>query len=343
VLEPNGGRLSWSVQGDWIAFDQRGADGFYDLYLMAPNGGLRKCLTCELFEFRKAHAYNPTWHPSGKYLVFQVQAVAGKLGLSAAEMTSPDRGLHSALWVIDRAGKNFWQLTGAGRGGNTVLDPCFSHEGGQLAFSERFKSKQGRWGEWAVRVADFEIKAGVPRLKNVRTFQPGVQPNFIQVDGFAPSDDALLVSGNLDGQSESGMDVYRMSLAGGALARVTRTPSEWDEGARFSPAGDRIAWTSDRDALARRAPPPPARFASARAQRRDLWLMREDAADQERITFFNHPAAPESLRGAVVSDFDWSPDGRELAVHVVTDLEEGVERIYMVRLRAQDEEPAPTP
>jgi hypothetical protein len=69
--------------------------------------------------------------------------------------------------------------------------------------------------------------------------------------------------------------------------------------------------------------------------------MLADASDQERLTFFNHPAAPEALRGAVVSDFAWSPDGRQLAVHVVTDMEEGVERIYMVRLKSESESAEP--
>ncbi len=332
VLEPGGGRLAWSVQGDWIAYDQRDAEGFYNIHIMAPDGGFRKCLTCPLREFRKAHAYNPSWHPSGNYLVFQVQLAANKLKLSPAEMTTPDRGLHSAIWVIDKAGKNFWQLAGGAETSSVLLDPTFSHEGDRLAFSERIRSRQGRWGEWVVRIGDFRVKAGVPRLRKVRSLKPGDNRRFVTISGFSPSDDSLLVAGNLDrGQSASGMDIYEMSLEDGSLRRITRSRREWDEGAHFSPSGERIAWTSDRG-----VPPGKStqrvRAPSARAQRRELWLMRADASDQERLTFFNHPAAPESLRGAVVSDFAWSPDGRRLAVHVVTDLGEGEERIYLVEL-----------
>ena len=331
VLEPGGGRLAWSVQGDWIAYDQMDAEGFYNIHIMAPDGGFRKCLTCPLREFRKAHAYNPSWHPSGDYLVFQVQLAAKKLKLSPAEMTTPDRGLHSAIWVIDKAGKHFWQMTGSDPN-SVFLDPTFSHEGDRLAFSQRIRSRQGRWGEWAVRVAQFRLKAGVPRLRKIETFKPGDNRRFVTVSGFSPSDTSLLLAGNLDsGQSETSMDVYEMSLEDGTLRRITRSRREWDEGAHFSPSGERIAWTSDRG-VAPTKNTQRVRATSARAQRRELWVMRADASDQERLTFFNHPAAPESLRGAVVSDFAWSPEGKRLAVHVVTDLGRGEERIYLVEL-----------
>jgi len=335
VLEPGGGRLAWSVQGDWIAYDQMDAKGFYNIHIMDPNGRFRKCLTCPLREFRKAHAYNPSWHPSGNYLVFQVQLLARRLKLSPAEMTTPDRALHSSIWIIDKTGKHFWQLVSSAQTTGVLLDPVFSHEGDHLAFSERVRSKKGRWGEWAVRVGQFRIKAGVPRLRKVKSFKPGDRHRFVTVSGFSPSDDAVLVAGNLDnGQSELGMDVYEMSLKDGSVRPLTRSRREWDEGAHFSPDGELVAWTSSRGVDLGKTSQQ-VRAPSARAQRRELWLMRADGGDPQRLTFFSHPAAPESLRGAVVSDFAWGPEGKRLAVHVVTDLAAGVERIYLIELKGR--------
>ena len=64
-LIEGGGRLDWSRQRQTIAYDAPDRDGFHDLWLWdVPSGG-RRCLTCEMFEFRKAHVLSPTWHPSG--------------------------------------------------------------------------------------------------------------------------------------------------------------------------------------------------------------------------------------------------------------------------------------
>ncbi|MGD2186038.1 MAG: hypothetical protein PVI71_07920, partial [Desulfobacterales bacterium] len=38
ILTPDGGRLSWSRKSNKIAFDRLGRDGYFDLWLMKPDG-----------------------------------------------------------------------------------------------------------------------------------------------------------------------------------------------------------------------------------------------------------------------------------------------------------------
>lgn len=333
LLKRGGGRLDWSVQGDQLAFDQRGGDGLYDLYVMAPDGGGQRCLTCDHPELRKAHAFNPVWHPSGQVLAFLVQDRGDKLDLSTAALTSPDRGLRCELWVISRDGRRLWRLTrSVGRGG-ALLDPAFSHEGDRLAWSERVGSRGGRWGEWVVRVGRFRLRAGVPRLSDVETYKPGEDRHLLVVSDFAPDDRHLLLAGEVGTRPVDGaLDLYRMSLEGGRLEPLLETPDEWDEQIRASPGGSYLVWTSSRGLPAAPRLGQLGESPTARPVPRELWMMAQDGGDPRRLTSFNRSDGPGNGRGAVVSDFAWRPDGGALAVHVITDLATGEEAIYLLEL-----------
>ncbi len=336
-----GGRVDWSVQGDLLAFDRRGPDGFYDLYVARPDGSGERCLACQLLEFRSSHAYNPSWHPSGRLLVFQAQPLARTLELSAAAMASPDRGIHSELWTISSDGKVFFQLTPGGQG---LLDPVFSHEGDLLAWSERVSSKRGRWGEWVLRVARFSDRAEVPKLGRVETLEPGAARLFAVAHGFTPDDKGLVVSGNFEvGQAESGMDAGRVELGSGKLTAFTRTLAEWDEQARFAPDGVHVAWTTDRNLSRRPQPLAPGTRAAARPSPRELWLRRAEGGGEVRLTYFNQADTPAAGTGALVSDFAWSPDGTQLAVSVLGDLANPREDIYLLTLAPPSERPPGNP
>ncbi len=336
LLLTNGGRVDWSVQGDWIAFDKRGDDGFYDLYVMKPDTSLERCLTCRLLEFRKTHAYNPSWHPSGKLLAFQAQRLARKLKLDASEMATPDRGLHSQLWTISMDGEVFLQLT-SNDSNRALLDPNFSHEGTLLAWSERARSRIGRWGEWQIRVAKFNLRAQVPRLKKVKTYRPGERRRFVVAHGFSPDDKRLLVSGNLArDQPEAGMDIYLLDLESRETSPLTQTFSEWDQQAQISPNGVHVAWSSNRNLPRTRAPAPPGIPFSARPQRRELWIQNLDGSGQERLTFFNHPSSFMAEAGATVADFAWGPEGNSIVLQVVTDFVGQKEALYLLELHASE-------
>ncbi|MCH9648485.1 MAG: hypothetical protein K0U98_09615 [Deltaproteobacteria bacterium] len=329
---PEGGRVDWSVQGDWIAFDKRGDDGYYDIYVAKPEATDERCLTCSLLEFRKSHAYNPTWHPSGQLLVFQVQDLARKLRLGASEMATPDRGLHSQLWTISSDGEQFLQLT-QNQSNRAVLDPRFSNEGKLLAWSERVETRVGRWGRWQLRVAAFNVRAQVPQLKKVRTYRPGERRLFVTADSFSPDDKKLLITGNLEAdQPEAGMDIYLLDLETKEQTPLTHSFAEWDQQAQISPDGQYVAWTSNRNLPRLRAPAPEGATFSARPVRRELWLKKLDGSGEERLTFFNHRASSMAQTGATVADFAWSPDGDRIVLHVVMDFVGQSEAIYLLKL-----------
>ena len=309
VLKEDAGRMDWSQQGDWIAFDRAEPD-FYQIYIMQPDGGGEKCLTCEQWDFRKTNSFSPAWHPSGDYLVFQVQENAKHLDLDILRLTTPHRGLHSELWLISDRGRDPFQLTRIRDRGGAVVDPHFSHEATLLVWSQRVVSA-GRWGEWEPHVGRFQIKRGVPRLTKVKNYQPAVRKGFTLAHGFTPNDRGLLISAVPDDrQSAIGRDILELDLETGNYQRLTSTPRQWDELVFALPRADGVVWVSDRGIE---------RPAHRRLPRQgDVWYMSASGRRQERLTFFNDPQSDHFLGEALIDDLAWNPEGDKLLLHVVS-------------------------
>ena len=78
------------------------------------------------------------------------------------------------------------------------------------------------WGVWSLRLADFMVVDGVPRVTNERTFQPGQQRKMYESHGFSPDGRQLLFSGNLErGQEEIHADIYLFDVQSGRLTNLT--------------------------------------------------------------------------------------------------------------------------
>jgi Tol biopolymer transport system component len=325
------GRVAWSAQGDRLAYDKLGPEGRYHLYTADPRTLIERCLTCEPYELKKKNSLNPTWHPSGEFLVFQVQSNSKKLKLTPVELATAERGLYSELYAIRTDGKDFWQLTRGAEDGAAIIDPHFSHEGTRLLWGERVRSRVGRWGTWEIKVGEVRTRRGIMRLSSVSSYEPGPQKLFLAPSAFTPDDKGALFAGNREpGQNENGMDVYRFQFEGGRVERLTHTRRAWDEQARYSPRGDKIVWSAAAEIRLRRSDEtdglPP-------EQLRDLWIMNEDGSEKERLTYFNHPNSAESIGNAIVDNFTWNPAGDEIIAHVIWGSRGRIEQgIYLVKL-----------
>lgn len=314
-----GGRIDWSQQGDWIAFDRQGSDGFYQVFIMRPDGTREKCLTCDHWDFRKTHSLSPAFHPSGEHLVFQVQQHATKLKLDTLGLTTPHRGLHSELWVIGIDGRSPFQITRIRDRGGAVVDPHFSYEGDALAWTQRVVSL-GRWGEWEPHVARFQVKRGVPHLSKVKNYQPAVQKGFVVAHGFTPNDRGLLISA--EPAAGAGRDVLKLDLESGELERLTSSPAELDELVFALPRSDGVVWVSDRNIQRPKD--------RALPRRGDVWYMSASGRRQERLTFFNDSESDHYLGEALIDDLAWSPDGDRFLVHVVKAGAPGTDKVEQV-------------
>lgn len=310
TIKERGGRVDWSHLLNVVAFDKRGDDTYYDVYIMNPDGSDEYCFTCNT-ELPDHHNGNPAWHPSGEWLVFQSVNTAliprmdsGKVD----QFTNPGAGWLNNIWVADRAGENFYQLTDVGAQGG-VLHPHFSHDGKKLFWAERVGGGgPGTPAEnWVLKVADF-VTENRPALENIETFETGEQPHFSESHGFSLDGTKVLFSGNLKkGQPFEGMDLYVLDLQTEELTPLTETFYDWDEHASYSPDGKKIVWMSstgyEGDPL-----------------RADFWIMDATGSNKQQLTFFNNPGHPHYRSDPVVaSDSSWSSDGKRIIAYIKTE------------------------
>ncbi len=309
-----GARPDWSARGDWVAFDRRDADGRYQVWARDVVAGGERCITCDLANVRKNNNLSPAWHPSGEYLAFLSQSYPKKLDLEPQDLVTPDRGLHTEIYLARFDRKGFWQLTRIDDLGSAALDPHFSFDGDRLAWAERMGTKTGHYGSWRLRTAKLAIKRGVPRLGSPKSYRVGDQEGIRLAHEFSPDDQGLLISGNLqDGQPETGIDLYRLDLGSRELTRLTRSRPHADGHAHVTPRGEHVVWSTNIGQYPREPP----RVLDPRLLR-DLWIMRIDGSEKSRLTHFNASSREESLGEAWVGDFSFSPEGHRLAVHVMS-------------------------
>jgi hypothetical protein len=278
--------------GKLLAYSRHDArDWYMDIWVSGRSGRDRRCVTCELAEPAK-HRGGVGWDPSGRFLAFSAENddVRTRKGDRLAE---PEVGLNTNLWVISADGAKAWRLTdyqtdyANPRG---AVFPHFSPDGKRLGWSgpvEHSSTGPGReWGEWAVYLADFDVQAGVPTIKNIRTVQPGDQHGYYQLDDWSADGRRILLTANPSlGQPVTGLDVCELDLVSGSFRNLTHTPRDWDQFAHYSPDGRHVVWASSRGLAVR--------FHSVegvnwrRDIRTELWMMNRDGTGARRLTFFN--------------------------------------------------------
>jgi hypothetical protein len=318
-LTASGGRVAWSRGAqEWIAFDAvtaRGPRPRTDVFVMGSDGSGRSCVTCDVAAIPRGFIGQPAWHPDGEHLVLQAEnAHSGHRFYNHVSW-----GIDNDLWLIRRDGTGARRIW-ATAAGHAALHPHFSADGKRLVFAERVPTGQtlpqpllrrlgprgeSQWAGWRIHLADVDLAgpaAGV--LSHHRTLQPN-GPGFYETHGFAS--DGRPVYSFTPGGLPYVDDCYTAALeAPHAVRNLTNSPRSWDEHARYSPDGRRLAFVSSRGE-------PSLRFPRDRAQdlRTELFVQ-EDGGAPRAVTAVNAGQA----RPVVVSDFDWSSGGRRIVFQV---------------------------
>jgi Tol biopolymer transport system component len=360
TIVESGGRLDWSATLNLIAFDRIGPSGNYEIYTMRPDGSDLRCLTCDKPELPSGHRGNPSWHPSGEYILFQAERdagrpadrrrrvprwrrfgrmfqepdedwplQAGRRGRGRGDTSrygTPGLGLHNDVWVGDRAGSRFWKVASSDAQKGGVLHPHFSHSGDKIVWSERIGTGGAFGGKWALKVANFRVDGGTPRLEDVRTYTPGTKKGLYESHGFSPDGRKLLFTAVPErGSNAMGLDIFTFDLKTKELTNLTDSPEDWDEHAHYTPSGKKIIWMSTRGI---------GLPAKAWELRSDYWIMNADGSDKQRLTYFNDSTSEERVPGgAVAADFGMSADGRRIAAYSFKDrLKDPRGRILLIEL-----------
>ena len=319
VIEEHGSRLDWLHSEDLIAYDRMGDDGYYDVWIMNPDGTDKLCLTCDVEGLPQKNIGNPAWHPSGKWLVFQVEKENHPGG---SELCEPGRGWNNDLWAMNLDSGELHQLTDI-RLGLSTLHPQFSRDGSKLIWGETVAGLN----DWVIKIADFDSDTG--ELGNIETLRPG-EPEFpvwYETHGFSKDGQRIIFTANLmPGQSWTGADIYMFDLQTQELTQLTESFAIWDEHAHLSPDDSLVVWISstgysfDPDTL--------------EGLKTDFWLMLPDGSCKTRLTYFNEEGH-EGYTGKpmMCGDNAWNADGSKIAGRVFELGDQSSSKIVILNLK----------
>jgi hypothetical protein len=313
IVLKDGGHVAWNKKDNILAFDRRGKDGYYDLWIADPSGKNQTCITCNHPDLPNKHIGQPAWHPSGEFLVIQAQKP--NMPKRFENKAVPGAGILNDLWIIASDGKQAWQLytieDEISKDSKGILHPHFSHNGKMLFWSERKRRNDRPFGEWVLRLSDFlfEETSG-PTLQNIRTYNPGSKSSFFESHNFSPDDNYVLFTGNQDGP----LEIYELNISDGTTKRLTHNPRDtWDEHAQYSPDGKKIVWMSSKGLRCEINP----FFLQT-----EFWIMDRDGSNKHRLTYF-HDLKHQHYLGenfAVAADSDWNYDGTKIVGLVITNM-----------------------
>lgn len=226
----------WSPTGQWGAFvGYQAADKSWHIYLQRPNSRKRHSLTAET---GLALPGTPTWSPDGEYLAFSAVS-----------------GIARDLYRIRADGSELTKLTQAA---SSDFMPAWSPDGSRMAFV-------AEWTGAFVNLYVMNLENG--KFNQVRV---GLQEAYHPV--WSPDGQWLLVEtnrsplGGRDPAVSPNMDIYRLSLDGRQLLRLTDNPTD-DYAAAWSPDGEWIAYNVKRVGGGA-----------------DVYLMRPDGSNNRRLT-----------------------------------------------------------
>jgi Tol biopolymer transport system component len=298
TLKQGGSRLDWV--DNKIAYDMMGPDRVFNIHVMRPDGSDSRCLTCNHPDLPKRNIGQPTWHPGGRYLVFQAEKGEHRK-VRMGHVTSPGAGVLNDLWALDTQTNRASPIREVrDEPGQGTLHPHFSSDGRMLSWSEMKEkgglSRKQQLGYWQLMVGDFRVESGRPRLTNVRSYEPGGIA-FYENHGFSPDGSRLIFTSNFEGKGRGDYDIYTVDLR--TRQRTRLTSEDYNEHAQYSPDGRHIVWMSNR---------------GNKSGGTDYWIMNADGSNKRRLTHFNEKGYPEYVgRKISVADFAWRPDGTAIA------------------------------
>lgn len=284
-----------------IAFDRPGKDKYYDVYITDLKKKEETCLTCNSAVIPQKHNGQPAWHPDGEWIVFQSEKQNHK---GRSRYSTPGRGVFCDLWLTNKSGTVFHQLTDLPNSGDYgVLHPHFSKNGKKLSWCEMYKGaslkyKGELFGHFKLKTADFSInEEGVPQLTNIKEYIPGDKV-FYENHGFSPDGTQLLFASNLE-KDNSPLGGNKLCLLDLETEELTILAEEgYNEHACYIMDGKYILWGSNHE---------------NRNKGMDYWIMKPDGTEKQRLTYFNQKGYPESSRKRFYTvDMSWSDEKRVL-------------------------------
>lgn len=301
--EGQGGRLDWSTKRNLLAYDKIGSDGFYDLWVMNPDGSNDTCLTCSITTpLGQLNIGSPRWSPDGNWLLVVVQ----RAELKNNDNGRPGVGAACDVWAVDYANNKYYQLRDTSQypAGGGALHPVFCHRGDKVFWAER-TSDVPMAGTWVMWLADFNVdRNGVPSLSNPHQLNPpNSDASFYESHNFSLDDTKLTLTANTSGQNvlTGGGDVIIMDITTLEWTNRTNTYGIWDEHLHPIPGTSKYIWMTANQTYGD----------ASNSLRTEFWTMDGDGTNKHKLTWFNDTRSQSwnQFGGGVVADLSFGPPG----------------------------------
>lgn len=343
LFKTNAGCPKWSpVSNSQIAYHKLETDDNYDIHIMDTDGSNDTCITCNHPNLPNRHMGNHSYHPTGNMLSFIAEKPNYYLDSLLGGLAKPGIGWNCDVYMISLVTGNAYQITNLptkmGPFDTTpvtgVLGPHFSPDGTKLTWSERIDTcGTYNWGEYVIRIADFQIVNDTPIVSNIQTLQP-VTCRYLETNSFSSNSQKLYFCGNLyPNQTEYGIDIFSYDLLTTQIDTMFHTQDYFDECAHISSSDSKIAYLSTEG-----YPNDTTNNSWWSWAKGEFWIMDANGTNRNRLTNFNVSGYPEYTGKRIIpAMIDWNLNESILLAGVAeqtypafpTILEDQIYKIYI--------------
>ena len=207
------GLVVWSPSGEQYIVNKKDAVGIYQLYVGNKGSSEPACITCTArpnSPAAKRHKLQPSWHPSGKWIVLAGEREDYKKPLISTPQLI-EGWVQSGLWVniyITRPdGSKWYRLSDFGEGrADGFTGVPFTPDGTKAVWAQIVDGNifANTFGRWELILADFrEDSSGVPSFTNLRNITPA-GARWIEPGNFAPDGKSLLITADIGMKDAAG-------------------------------------------------------------------------------------------------------------------------------------------
>ena len=232
LITDHGCVRDWSTLTNKLLMDERDEKGVYPVYTLNADGSDAQAITANAGTGAPAtnrHKGFAHFDSRGRYIVMEAELAESLVGNSSRVQTADGRHWTNLTKFSTQ------KLTGA-------LSPYFSPDGRRIVYAQLTgKADRKRiFGYFELHIADFSD--GSPHLSNDRVLlgNDGVH----EPHGFSRDGTKVLFSSDRGLPSTMGLDLWEYDLKTNQARNLTNSPDQYDEHARYSPDGSRLAWGS---------------------------------------------------------------------------------------------------
>jgi Tol biopolymer transport system component len=280
----------WNKATSTVAYGKKNIAGYFKIYISDSLGNNEQQISYAGWRTDR-HQIAQEWDPSGKYLFVYVEKneyVKEKGHKRKPDDAIPGYGAYTDLWLMTRDGKQAWPLTNLpNEYSSGIIHGAISEDGKMIAWSERIASpnffKKGLGaGGYVIKVADFQLDS-IPRLTNIRTFQPGDILATNEMESISKDKTMISFYSTFETKSLFNTPIYTLNILTGKITRLTK--ESFAQAPTFTPDGKKIVYMTGHQCD----------IFPFEIQGSDWWIMNNDGSDKQRITYMNKKNHPHSV------------------------------------------------